>query len=640
MNLPTRQADAASQPAGPRPEKPPKYTPRTARRRDCVWLYLGNIGFTILLETGYIAGVSFGLHGVAIAGFALAVISQAALLNLVPAVISAWPLLDWRRRIWARIIAGAVYGLFQLALVADIVVYRLFQRHFDGQVWEVLNTRGASDSMHVDAVSVGLAAGVAGLLLVGNLVYATIIVPRLVIWRPRAGVWMLLITVLAERTALATLDLSDQSVLPTIQNTLPLYRPLTMRGIARHFGYTEGEAYVMPNSRGEMVIPVNPLGLGQAARTPNILFIAIEGGRFDVMDEKTTPNLMALGRDSLRLMNHFSTGNETRFGIFGIIYGLPGNYWVPALRQGVTPPWFDLLAKQGYEFKILSCTDMNFPGFRQTCFRKLTPFITDQWPNLPRVDRDRVMAETFTNFLEERAFQIATPHPFFGFLFFDASHQPYIHPAEDSIYDSVPSGEINYMKLALSPTGGQELKGSYLNAQHYIDRQIGMVVRALKQHGDYENTIIVISGDHGEEFGEMKHFGHGSAFNCYQTQTFALLHLPGEKPREIKAITSHADFVPSVLTWMGVTNELSDYTTGLPIQGAKPRQWTLLSSWQDTALRDGQSITVFENDQTRYLDLDYQDLPRGDPRRAGNAETTAALAEVGRFLKKDAPPER
>jgi len=70
------------------------------------------------------------------------------------------------------------------------------------------------------------------------------------------------------------------------------------------------------------------------------------------------PNLSQLGRDSFRLTKHFSTGNETRFGIFGLCYGLPGNYWVRALKQKISPPWFDLLASNGYEFKILSCTDL------------------------------------------------------------------------------------------------------------------------------------------------------------------------------------------------------------------------------------------------------------------------------------------
>ena len=578
-------------------------------------------------------GVSFGFHGLAVTGFALAIIGHAAVLNLIPAVISAWPLLDWRQRTWARIFAGLVYGLFQVVLLSDIVTYRLFHRHLDSQVWGVLTTPGVGDSMHVDLLSVGLAAGVVVVLALAILVFATTVVPRMVVWRPRAGLWMLLAAVLAGRMTLATLDLSNPSVVSTVQETLPLYVPLTLRGIARHFGYVESQPYIVPNSIGVLTLPLNPLGLKPGARTPNILFIAIEGGRFDVLDDRTTPNIAALSRDSLRLMNHFSTGNETRFGIFGLIYGLAGNYWVLALKQGITPPWFDLLAQQGYEFKILSCTDMNFPGFRQTCFRRLTPFITDQWPDLPRVDRDRVMAETFTNFLSERASRIAEPHPFFGFLFFDASHQPYIHPPEDGVYDSVPSGEINYLKLALSPAGSQELKGSYLNAQHYIDRQIGRVIQALKEDGDYDHTIIVIVGDHGEEFGEMGHFGHGSAFNRYQTQTFAVLHLPGEKPRPVQSLTSHADFVPSVLTWMGITNRPDDYSTGIPIQGNEARKWTLLSSWQDTALRDGQSITIFGRDQTRCLDLDYQDLPGRDPRRASAAEMTNALSTIGMFLR-------
>ena len=84
---------------------------------------------------------------------------------------------------------------------------------------------------------------------------------------------------------------------------------------------------------------------------------------------------------------------------------------------------------------------------------------------------------------------------------------------------------------------------------------------------------------------------------------------------------------------MGITNAPGDYTTGKPIQGRETRDWTLMASWQDTALFDGNSITVFEKSQTRYLDLDCHELSRYDPRRASNAETARALQDIQVFLK-------
>lgn len=403
-------------------------------------------------QLGYVLGISPGLHDTARLAFAMAIVSQAGFLNLIPAILAAWPLLCWRHRTWARLFAGAVFALAQLALLADMVVFRLFQRHFDSQVWDILTTKGAGDSMRVDTASVVMATAIVFILVTGGVAFALWAAPRLARRRLRFGLATILIALLVERTTFATIDLWDNSVVLTVRDTLPLYQPLTIKSLAGKFGYIRSETYVMPNSDGLLELPRHPLGLRPEAREPNILFIAIEGGRADALDDKTMPNLSQLSRDSFRLTKHFSTGNETRFGIFGLFYGIPGNYWVRALKQKTSPPWFDLLAGCDYEFKIMSCTDLNFPGFRQTCFLKLAPAITDQW-NVPHLDRDRVMTDGFLAYLADRANRPAPRHPFFCFLSFDASHQPYEHPPEDSVYEGAKSGDINYLKLAMSPAG-------------------------------------------------------------------------------------------------------------------------------------------------------------------------------------------
>jgi len=177
------------------------------------------------------------------------------------------------------------------------------------------------------------------------------------------------------------------------------------------------------------------------------------------------------------------------------------------------------------------------------------------------------------------------------------------------------------------------LKGSYLNSLHYIDRQIGRIVKVLQDRGEYGRTVIVVAGDHGEEFGELGHFGHCSSFNRFQTQTFGVLHLPGEAARAVNHVTSHVDFVPSVLTWMGITNALGDYTTGEPIEGKETRNWALLAGWQDTALFNKDSITIFKPTRTLYLDTSDHELSKDDPRRASSSEILQALQEIRLFSK-------
>jgi membrane-anchored protein YejM (alkaline phosphatase superfamily) len=599
--------------------------------RQWAWLYLGSCAFTLALQLGYVVGLTTEIHGISWLAFVLAMVSQAAFLNLIPALLTVWPWLRWQNRTWARIFAGVLFALLQVALLADIAIFRLFQRHFDSLVWNVLTTKGSGDSVRVDIASCIMASAIIILVLGCGVAFALWAAPRLARRRLRFGLAVILIAALVERTYFAAIDLRDNSTMQAVRDTLPLYQPLTIKHLAKRFGYQRptGEIRVLPDNAKSLHLPRHPLGFSADARKPNIVFVGIEGGRFDALDAVTMPNLSSLADDSFRLTKHFSTGNETRFGIFGLLYGIPGTYWHRALAQSVAPPWLDLLARSGYEFRIMSCTDLNYPEFRQTAFLRLTNEITDQW-NAPHVERDRLMTEKFLDYLAERAKRPAPAQPFFAFLFFDASHQPYSSPPEDNLFGG-SSEEINYLSVVLSPTGVQTLKGSYRNSLHYIDRQIGRIVKALHDRDEYRETIIVVVGDHGEEFGELGHFGHCSAFNRYQTQTFGVLHLPGEVPRVVTHVTSHADFVPSVLTWMGLTNAIEDYTTGEPIQGNESRTWALLAGWRDTALFSADSITIFKPSRTIFLDMSDRELPQSDPRRATSKETLQALQEIRLF---------
>jgi len=103
--------------------------------REWAWLYLSNC-ISQCSPVGLRPGHPIGLHGTARVAFVMAMVSQAGFLNLIPALLTAWPLLRWRNRTWSRLFAGIIFALLQLALLADIVVFRLFQRHFDSQVWD------------------------------------------------------------------------------------------------------------------------------------------------------------------------------------------------------------------------------------------------------------------------------------------------------------------------------------------------------------------------------------------------------------------------------------------------------------------------------------------------------------------------
>jgi membrane-anchored protein YejM (alkaline phosphatase superfamily) len=361
--------------------------------------------------------------------------------------------------------------------------------------------------------------------------------------------------------------------------------------------------------------------------------IAIEGARSDMLTSEAMPALTRWGENHLVCDDNYSSGNTTRYGIFGLLYGISGTYWQSAISSRQGPVLIRTLRQLGYRFRILSCTDLNYPEFRSTAFVDVPGSITDQW-TCPRVDRDRVMTDEFIKFVHEN------PAPFFAFLFYDASHQPYRYPPEHAIFDTgTLSDEINYIKIAGRGADVGLVENRYRNSLHYEDEQIGRALQVLEEQGLMNNTLVFIAGDHGEAFNELGLFGHDSAFDRYQTKTLFVANVPGMAPQHIHRVTSHEDVPSTVLTYMGVENPLSDYTQGLPLATNATRPFVLIASWGTAAIVDMNSITQFglEAYNGGVTVMDTNDIPLPNQRQtllAQHAELMAGLEAMRQFMKK------
>lgn len=614
---------------------------------DLAWLFLVNIVFTTAIEACYLIGKPNDLP--VIIGWALPAlfVSHAAFLNLLPALLSAPLVIGRMPGKWRYALAGTIWGLFHILLVFDVSIFRLFERHFDGMIWALLTTPGFFDSVRIGTATVIMVLAVWSGVMIASLFLAIWFVPFMRrTWRGCRPLFLLFGFLIAaftwERATLVWLDVRGVVALQPVMDTLPYYQPIKATKFAARFGYQRPPRplTILPGAGGILDLPKNPLGPIQGLRKPNIIIILVEGGRFDTLNDKIMPHLSALARDSWRLQRHFSSGNETRVGIFGLLYSVHGTYWTPTLAKQKSPPWLDLLQTCGYDMRILSSTDLNYPEFRQTAFVHCTNTIIDRVGG-GRLWRDRKITDIFLAFLDERRADTGgQARPFFGFLFFDASHQPYDHPPEDAIFPSkIKPRDINYALLAMANKQNDDLRNLYFNSLHYTDRQIGRIVEGVKKAGEYDRTIFIVVGDHGEEFGEMGRFGHTSSFNRYQTQTLGVLRLPGESPQVVTDITSHIDFAPTVLAWMGVTNAPADYSNGRILPLPTSRTMVITSGWQKTAFVKDASITVFWQGRTEAFATDNDaPIPPGDPRRPTSLEILAGIEELRFFLKKTTSP--
>lgn len=100
----------------------------------------------------------------------------------------------------------------------------------------------------------------------------------------------------------------------------------------------------------------------------------------------------------------------------------------------------------------------------------------------------------------------------FLFIWSLDTHDPYFHRNPDLAKYCEPNGEQpiwNYqLSIMESAEERERLRKLYRDMIVYADTQIGELLERLKRDGEYEETLFVLTGDHGEAFGEHGDNGH------------------------------------------------------------------------------------------------------------------------------------
>ncbi|MFE8730978.1 sulfatase-like hydrolase/transferase, partial [Aeromonas hydrophila] len=73
---------------------------------------------------------------------------------------------------------------------------------------------------------------------------------------------------------------------------------------------------------------------------------------------------------------------------------------------------------------------------------------------------------------------------------------------------------------AYRPENLQKLENRYKNSVFYTDQLLEQMLSQLQQQGLSEQTIVVITSNHGQEFNETQSnsWGYGSNYSPYQVQ--------------------------------------------------------------------------------------------------------------------------
>ncbi|MEP6534094.1 MAG: sulfatase-like hydrolase/transferase, partial [Bryobacteraceae bacterium] len=154
--------------------------------------------------------------------------------------------------------------------------------------------------------------------------------------------------------------------------------------------------------------------------------------------------------------------------------------------------------------------------------------------------------------------------PFFAFVNYMDAHFPYIPPAPfDRLFpgkdDKLLQGDLEEAQervmrgKSFKPSEYNHLLSQYDGGIAYTDAQIGKMMDWLKQRDLYDNTLIVVTSDHGEAFGERNLVLHGNS--VYQNLLHVALLIKYPKKAATGVVSdpvSLIDIAPTILTAAGV----------------------------------------------------------------------------------------
>jgi len=185
------------------------------------------------------------------------------------------------------------------------------------------------------------------------------------------------------------------------------------------------------------------------------------------------------------------------------------------------------------------------------------------------------------------------------------------------------------------------LFNSYRNSASYIDKAVAKIVYELKQSGQYANTAIIFTANHGNEFNDSADhsWGYGSNYSTYQTQVPLFIVWPGKTPSVVENDTNHIDIVPTILTNLAaVKNPISDYSNGIDLFNGNFKKWQLLGDKNNFVILEKDTITLFSyqglfsrqgNHDVRNRH-DYKSIPQA---AMHEGQFNQVLAELNYFYK-------
>lgn len=457
---------------------------------------------------------------------------------------------------------------------------------------------------------------------------------RMAGWRPSLATAVLVAVILLGWQ----LSTRPSKALTTVFRSAPPFRALnlmrTIVGVDLH-GPTPtsfGEPIISPEQYQSRIPDVG------GAR-PNIVLIILESVPARALHcygyprEDITPNMDALAREGILFEHCQSAASFSAYGVVSIMTSL---YMLRGPRydyfNDTSFPYLGLtqaLKLAGYQLNLFSSGNETFDNID----RFAPPEDFDVYfshdpndhskPDCMRMD-DRFAGEAFEAWIAQRR----DPRPFYCGFYLQSTHFNYEVPEPwSSYYQPVPPMYSNGDGIIRIPLDVlPKLRNQYDNAMRYSDYWVGRIRAALEKAGQWDNTLVVIIGDHGEAFMEHGLARHGVHTWEEMIHVPLIVHAgptlraksPRLSPRSVPDTVSSIDVTPTIAALAGLPAHPSWQGVDVSSPGYSSKERPVysmlqLTRWQEVVTLDKIKYTYDLSEvQEMMFDLAADPMERHD----------------------------
>jgi hypothetical protein len=296
--------------------------------------------------------------------------------------------------------------------------------------------------------------------------------------------------------------------------------------------------------------------------SPNIYMFIIESLREDYITEDISPNILKFKKENISYDLALSNANCTQKAWFSIFFSKFCFFWKEIQEKYENgAPSLNILKKAGYKLHAYSSAELKYYKMNEIIFGKNNKLLDTlelhpHYVPMQAYESDQIIFNKLKDNLKENSSNM-------HIMFLDSTHFLYSWPKQKFTKFKPVIDDVNLEYIKKEKIDLNLLKNRYKNSIYYVDMLIGDFIDHLKKNNEYDDSIIIILGDHGEEFFEDGNLFHASNLSSYQTNIPLYMKFGKNQRNPVsKKMISQIDIFPSILDYLFKNDLFKDLFLG------------------------------------------------------------------------------